>query len=168
MWGFDHYVSPDQQTLWYLRIHGEGSNSPLNKTHYTFATREPINVLENTDIRFVTHSGSIPIGPANCDISPHGIVLVGQRPGESRPQTWISDPFYIPLSNLSENSSPKVELISTPDFDGKCSRPVFSLDGKSVAFIRAKDWTKILGRNSILLANILESYVAFPLNIYDT
>ena len=75
--GFDHYVSPDQQTLWYLRIHGEGSNSPLNKTHYTFATREPINVLENTGIRFVTHSGLIPIGPANCDISPHGIVLVG-------------------------------------------------------------------------------------------
>ena len=164
--GFDQYIGLDQQALWYLRIHKSGSSDLSSKSRYVFSNPEPVNVLKGTGIQFVAHSGSIPQGLANCDISPHGIVLVGQRSGNAKPQTWTSDLFYVPLSRLSDSSEPRADIISTPGSDGKCSRPIFSLDGECVAFIRARDQTKVLSRNDIFITQILVSPVAYCLNIH--
>ena len=165
--GFDHYLATDQQTLWYLRVHKEGLSTSASESHYRFSIPEPINVLKSTGLHFVAHSGSIPLGPANCDISPHGIVFVGQRSCDVEPQKWTSELFYVSLSSLKDGSESRADVISTPGFDGKCSRPVFSWDGKSIAFIRAKDQTKVLSRNSVFLAKIFERHTACCLNIYD-
>ena len=162
---FGHYVSANTPTLWYLKLHKEPSDNLCSK--YVFSTPEPIEVLKGTKIRFISHSGSIPLGPANGDLSRFGIVLVGQQIGSAQPQQWASDLFYIPLTTLSHDMEPRARIVSTPGFTGKCSRPIFSLNGKVVTFIRAKDHSKVLSRSCVFYANLLETCTAIYVDILD-
>ena len=152
---FDHYVSTNRQTLWYLRFHKVSLGNVSDLSKYIF-TGDPVNVLKGTGILFAAHSGSLPVGPTNCDLSAHGIILVGQKSGLNNPGIWTSDLFYLSLSTITGDTPAKAQMILTPGLSGNTFLPVFSLDGNSIAFLRTKDRTKVIGKTFVLLANVEE------------
>lgn len=85
--------------MWYLRFDVDRSQDRLRFS----LSKNVSNILKDTDLEFVPYTGVVPLEPANCDISPHGLVFSGRTKEEStytNRQAWTSDLFWIPISQL--------------------------------------------------------------------
>ncbi|KAF2146444.1 uncharacterized protein K452DRAFT_282615 [Aplosporella prunicola CBS 121167] len=77
-------------------------------------------------------------GTDNYDISSTGIAFVAKDP-ELNPAIYTKINVYIvPLSTFTETTPPAPVLVQTHGFEGQSTSPVFSPDGKQLAFLRMK------------------------------
>lgn len=94
-----------------------------------------INVLKGTGLQ----SPVPPFGGASdFDISSSGIVFVSRDPTLSPATHTKSDLYYVPLTSFTQTSHAAPQLIKTGKLRGYSAAPVFSHDGKSVAFTRMR------------------------------
>ncbi|KUI67908.1 putative dipeptidyl-peptidase 5 [Cytospora mali] len=126
---WDSWVTENRNAVFY------GS---LKKTSDTYTLESPglVNALAGTKLQ----SPVPPFGGAgDFDISSSGIVFVARDP-ELCPATHTkSDLYYVRLSSFTQAEAPAPQLVKTGKLRGYSSAPVFSHDGKSVAFTRMRD-----------------------------
>ncbi|KXH27971.1 prolyl oligopeptidase [Colletotrichum salicis] len=77
-------------------------------------------------------------GSGDFDIGKHGIVFVARDP-EISPAIYIkTDLYFLPLKTFTEDKPPLPQIVKTSKLRGYSAAPVFSRDGKKVAFTRMK------------------------------
>jgi hypothetical protein len=150
--GFNQYVSCEYQTRWYSNL--DNSFRKWNgQFQICFSTVEPVDVLEDMGLDISLYPGVMPASQSNCDPSTHGITFIGQKSRLFQPRTWTSQLFYVSLPALTKNPRPKHRVITTPHYSGRISLPVFSADGRSLAFLREEDQNKVVSKNHIFVVD---------------
>ncbi|ROW11194.1 hypothetical protein VMCG_01137 [Cytospora schulzeri] len=126
---WDSWVTESRNAVFY------GS---LKKTSGAYTLESPglVNVLAGTKLQ----SPVPPFGGAgDFDISSSGLVFVARDP-ELNPATHTkSDLYYVRLSSFTQSRPPAPQLVKTGKLRGYSGAPVFSHDGRSVAFTRMRD-----------------------------
>ncbi|KAL2127818.1 hypothetical protein VTI74DRAFT_10119 [Chaetomium olivicolor] len=100
---------------------------------YSLRDDKIVNALGGTKL-----SSPIPPfgGTGDFDISESGIVFVAADP-ELDPAIYTkTDLYFIPLKTFTESKPPSPQIIKTPGLEGYSQCPVFSSDGRKVAFTR--------------------------------
>jgi dipeptidyl aminopeptidase/acylaminoacyl peptidase len=77
-------------------------------------------------------------GAGDYDISKNGIVFVAKDPKLDPANFTKTNLYYIPLKTFTETRIPSPMIVNTGNLNGYSNSPVFSPDGKSVAFTRMK------------------------------
>lgn len=78
-------------------------------------------------------------GTDNFDVSSSGIAFVAKE-AELNPAIYTKINVYIvPLSTFTESTPPAPVQVETTGFEGQSTSPVFSPDGKSLAFLRMRE-----------------------------
>ncbi|KAJ4290682.1 hypothetical protein N0V88_006430 [Collariella sp. IMI 366227] len=75
-------------------------------------------------------------GTGDFDISEIGIVFVAKDPELTAALYTKTDLYFIRLKSFTEPKPPSPQIVKTPGLDGYSQSPVFSNDGKKVAFTR--------------------------------
>ena len=162
----NQYANASRNTLWFLKLQKANPDEDLDGKYHLISGL--IDVLEGTNLDFVPHSGSLPVGPPNCDISSSGVVFVGKNSGPPVLGVWSSQTYWIPSANLRDGISRNPRLIKSPGFSGKSSFPKFSPDGRSVAFLRGLSATDYISENHILIAkDVTDHPAAVEVPAYD-
>jgi dipeptidyl aminopeptidase/acylaminoacyl peptidase len=126
---WDTWNSETENSLWFgVLVRKEGKWS-LEDSRLT-------NLLAETRLR----SPVPPFGgTGDFDISSTGIVFVAKDPEMNPARYTKTDLYYIPFQPSFATSKPSTpQLVKTGKLRGYSSSPVFSPDGKSVAFARMK------------------------------
>ena len=132
---WNSYITSNRQTIWYSTLHQTKENG---RKKYVLSSSGSTNALENTELE-------CPVPPfgglEDFDISRSGIVVVTRNSANTRdprklPRTLL---YYIPLSTFTEDPPSKLHLVEVPGASGDSSRPTFSPDGESLAFLRMKN-----------------------------
>lgn len=76
-------------------------------------------------------------GAGDFDVGKYGIVFVAKDPNLDPANYTKTDLYYIPL-RFTETQAPSPQIIKTGNLKGYSQSPVFSPDGKSVAFTRMR------------------------------
>jgi len=125
---WDTWASENENSLWFGK---------LTKRDGKWAFESPglTNLLANTGL-----SSPIPPfgGTGDFDISKDGIVFVAKDPKLNPARYTKSDLYYIPLQNGAASKDKGPQMIKTQGLRGYSMSPVFSRDGKKVAFTRMK------------------------------
>lgn len=132
---WDHWVTENQNTLWYGALKRDGSA-------WTVAAPGLVNALSQSDACIPSKLES-PVPPfggtGDFDISKSGIVFVAKDPYLNKALYCKTDLYYIPLQTFTETKPPAPQIVKTGRLQGYSASPVFSPDAKSVAFTRMKD-----------------------------
>lgn len=128
---WDAYVTENTSAIWYGVLKkskgGRGLSVPFL-----------VNALKGHS--FSLESPVPPFGgSADFDISKNGIVFVAKDPKLNPADHTKTDLYYIPLKTFDERQAPSPQIVKTGSLKGYSNGPVFSPDGKSVAFQRMKD-----------------------------
>ncbi|CAD6503974.1 BgTH12-05715 [Blumeria graminis f. sp. triticale] len=126
---WDEYVSENKNAIWY---------TTLKKVHGAYRT--PISPLKNAlNGSLVPLESPAPFcGAANYDICENGMVFVARDPKLDPSNHTKTDLYYVPFKTFEEERAPAPLIVPTGGFQGYSSTPVFSPDGKSIAFTRMK------------------------------
>ena len=154
---WDSYITENKSAIWY---------TTLKKNHITLPKVSPlVNLLAG-------HTSALesPVPPfggsADFDVSRNGVVFVAKDPKLDPANYTKTDLYYIPLRfTESQAQVPAPQIVKTGNLKGYTQSPVFSPDGKSVAFTRMKsdqyesDKTRLLLLpDTTDLANVQEFY----------
>ena len=77
-------------------------------------------------------------GTDHFDISSKGIAFVAKDPDLNPATHTKCDLYFVEKQDLMDMSIPEVHKIPVPGIDGAATSPVFSPDGKSIAFLKMK------------------------------
>jgi dipeptidyl aminopeptidase/acylaminoacyl peptidase len=126
---WDTMVTSDKSSIWTGILDSSPSNNSSTGGKYK------LSKLENALIGTGLESPITPFGGTdNFDIGPHGLVFVAKDP-DLNPATHTKQNLYIaPRKDSSTFSLSKPEPVTLPGFNGATTSPVFSPDGKAVAF----------------------------------
>ncbi|KAH7060829.1 dipeptidyl-peptidase-like protein V precursor [Macrophomina phaseolina] len=124
---WDSYITPNRNALWYGTLAKDGEQYSLSPL---------VNALKGTKLE----SPVPPFGGTdNFDVSSSGIAFVAKDP-ELNPAIYTKINVYIvPLSTFTESAPPAPIQVETTGFEGQSTSPVFSPDGKSLAFLRMRE-----------------------------
>jgi dipeptidyl aminopeptidase/acylaminoacyl peptidase len=129
---WDTWKGENTSAIWYgaLKTKKEGNGSA-----YTVLQPQLINALKGSKLECPVP----PFGGAgDFDIGPAGLVFVSNDP-QVNPAIWTkTDLYYVPLSTFTEDKPPVPQVVKTGQLRGYTSSPVFSNDGKKVAFKRMR------------------------------
>ncbi|KAI3543412.1 prolyl oligopeptidase [Colletotrichum abscissum] len=125
---WDAWVSENQNSIWYGLL-------KKNDKSYKFEGHGLTNALEVS--RLVS-----PVPPfggsGDFDIGKHGIVFVARDPNISPAIYTKTDLYFLPLKSFAEDKPGLPQIVKTSKLRGYSAAPVFSRDGKKVAFTRMK------------------------------
>lgn len=132
---------------------------------------EIVDILKATELEFVPHTGVLPMGPINCDVSPAGVAFVGVTREQSKFQdrVWTSDLFFIPTTQFNLKAGQKhivPQRIAVEKFSGAASFPIVSPTGKSIAFMKNENKNKVTSKNHIFIAKIADSKDLFEVLLH--
>ena len=124
---WDKYVTPNRNTIW---------TGILQKSKGKYSLSELTNPLKGTDLE----SPMPPFGGADhFDVSSTGIVFVAKDPTLNPALNTKCDVYFVPLGTFSVSShSGKPQKVNVEGFEGACTSPVFSPDGRAAAFLKMK------------------------------
>lgn len=123
---WDSYITPQRQTIFYGSLKKDGSQYALSKV---------VNVLKGTNLESpVPQFGSTD----NFDVSSSGIAFVSKDPVLQPAIFTKINAYFVPLTDFTVASPPSPIQIQTSGFNGQATSPVFSPDGKQLAFLRRK------------------------------
>lgn len=151
---WDSWNTENRNSLWYGQLDKVDGK-------WTLANSELTNLLAGTRL----HSPVPPFGgTGDFDISSTGIVFVAKDPDLNPARTTKTDLYFVPLhSYLDKPTFP--QIVKTGTLRGYSLSPVFSSDGKRVAFLRMKsqqyeaDKTRLLLIPDVTdLSNVQEFY----------
>ncbi|KAF2836397.1 dipeptidyl-peptidase-like protein V precursor [Patellaria atrata CBS 101060] len=126
---WDTWITPNRNSIFY------GTLSKGSDISSQYELSSVTNALKGTNFE----SPIPPFGGTdNFDLSTNGIVFVAKDP-KLLPATHTKvDVYYIPISDFTVASSRGLQEIARPGFKGASSSPVFSPDGKQIAFLSMK------------------------------
>ncbi|KAJ0167376.1 Dipeptidyl-peptidase 5 [Colletotrichum tanaceti] len=125
---WDTWVAENHNSIWY---------GLLRKDDKAYKLEHPglVNALEGSKLQ----SPVSPFGGAgDFDIGKNGIVFVARDPEISPAIYTKTDLYFVPLKAFTETKPPMPQLVKTSKLRGYSAAPVFSRDGKKVAFTRMK------------------------------
>ncbi|EOD50464.1 hypothetical protein GTA08_BOTSDO02686 [Neofusicoccum parvum] len=124
---WDSYITPNRNAIFYGALTKDGEQYSLSTV---------TNALKGTKLE----SPVPPFGGTdNFDVSSSGIAFVAKDP-ELNPAIYTKINVYVvPLSDFTESAPPAPVQIETTGFEGQSTSPVFSPDGKSLAFLRMRE-----------------------------
>ncbi|CAK7266550.1 hypothetical protein SEPCBS57363_002146 [Sporothrix epigloea] len=133
---WDAYVTEAKSTIFYglLEVHRD-SNSDLETL--TLSGGQIFNLLKDTGLE----SPVPPFGgTSDFALSPHGLAFVARDPNHNDALTTITNLYYLPLRSYGAELAPRARplLVTTGRLQGYSACPVFSPDGKKLAFTRMK------------------------------
>lgn len=109
---------------------------------YKLRAGPAINALLGTEINF-PWTDAAPFGEGGqYDVSTTGIVLATLDPSVTPADFLLSEVWYVPLTTFTESPAPEVRLIkpsAAAACDGSSESPVFSPDGRKIAFLKGTD-----------------------------
>jgi dipeptidyl aminopeptidase/acylaminoacyl peptidase len=134
---WDTMITSDRTAIWTGTLHASTSN--FSSTGGKYKLSKLTNALKGTGLE----SPVAPFGGTDhFDIGPNGLVFVAKDP-DLNPATHTKQNLYI--VPRSETNSTSFDLLSTPQkitlegFEGATTSPVFSPNGKSVAFTSMRE-----------------------------
>ena len=155
---WDAYVGENKSAVWYGalgRKEGGGGGYEL---------REPglVNALAGTRLECpVPNFG----GAGDYDIGPAGLVFLSKDPDLNPALFTKTDLYYVPLRTFTEAEPPAPQVVRTGALQGYAGNPVFSHDGRRVAFKRMRSrqyesdkWRLLLLPDVADLSNVQEFY----------
>ncbi|KAK8186071.1 dipeptidyl-peptidase-like protein V precursor [Phyllosticta citribraziliensis] len=124
---WDSYITQQRQTIFYGNLKKGGSHYKLSSV---------ANLLKGTNLESpVPQFGSTD----NFDVSSSGIAFVSKDP-VLQPAVYTKiNPYFVPLSDFTASTPPSPIQIQTSGFNGQATSPVFSPDGKQLAFLRRQN-----------------------------
>lgn len=126
---WDAYVTENKSTVWYATLRRKGQVYELVEPGLKNALAGSPHRLESPVPPFG--------GTGDFDIGKYGIVLVAKDPKLNPALYTKTDLYYIRLQHFTEAAS-RPQPVITGNLRGYSSIPVFSPDGKQLAFTRMK------------------------------
>ncbi|KAN0122478.1 dipeptidyl-peptidase-like protein V precursor [Hyaloscypha variabilis] len=127
---WDSYVTENTNSIWY---------TTLKIKKLSGASTTTIGSLRNALAGSAGLESPVPPfgGAGDFDISKNGIVFVAKDPKINAANYTKTDLYFIPL-DFTKSNTPSPQIVQTGNLKGYSASPVFSPDGKSVAFTRMK------------------------------
>ena len=137
---WDKYVTSNKNTIW---------TGMLYKSDGQYGLSDLTNPLKGTGLE----SPMPPFGGLDhFDVSNTGIVFVAKDPTLDTAFNTKCDFYFVPLGTFSVSShSGRPQKVEVEGFEGACSSPVFSPDGRAAAFLKMKQNGYESDKNRILL-----------------
>ena len=108
-------------------------------------------MLTGTNLEFYPYSGAMPnTSVPNCAISSSGIAFMAVSKGVRTPNKFSCESYFAALPPPGKDFSPPFHLKATGCV-GLAGSPVFSRDGKSLAFLREKSDRELLVSTSMFI-----------------
>ena len=125
---WDEYVTPNRNAIWYGLL-------SRNDDGYSFSGLFNAMLASNA-----TLESPIPAfgGTDHFDISGSGIVFVAKDPVLNPSTNTKCDAYFLPIKDWGSGTPPVPKKINTPRFEGAATCPVFSHDGKNLAFLKMR------------------------------
>lgn len=137
-------------SIWYFNL---SKRAYENVIRYTVWPSKPINALKATG--FASPVSGPPNAGNDFDITSHGIAFVARDPSIGTADPLRLDLYYLPLQNFA-TTPPRPQSLSIPGFEGSSSYPVFSPNGKSIAFLKRQARRDENDRNRLIVINDLD------------
>ena len=127
---WDVWLSEHRNSLFYSALEKRDDGSGL-KWRLSYL----VNALKGTGL-------SCPVPPfggtGDFDVGPEGICFVAKDPELDPAMYTKTDLYFVPLKTFTEVKPPTPVVVKTPGLEGYSQSPVFSRDGKKIAFTRMK------------------------------
>ena len=141
-------------SIWYTSLSKRANDDNAFDIRHIVWPSKPINALKATGLTSPVssqlHAGN------DFDIASTGITFVARDPSIGAADPLRTDLYYIPLKNYSSASPPRPQKLGIPGFNGSSSHPVFSPNGKSIAFLKKQARKELNDRNRLLVVNDLD------------
>jgi dipeptidyl aminopeptidase/acylaminoacyl peptidase len=139
---WDTYLTENHDALWY------GQLSKSDDGRWGLDSSGFNNLMHGTNL-----SSPIPPfgGTRDFDISENGVVFTAKDPELNVARYTKSDLYYVKIDSFAEKPSSKPQMIKTEGLQGYSNAPVFSSDGKKLAFLRMKSIQYEADKNRIML-----------------
>ncbi|KAK1755116.1 Alpha/Beta hydrolase protein [Echria macrotheca] len=125
---WDTWLTENRNVIWYGALEKRDAK-------YSLVGNSLFNALGGTEL-------SSPVAPfggsGDFDISSSGLVFVAKDPTINPACYTKTDLYYVPLKTFTETDPPAPKVVETPGLEGYSQSPVFSHDGRRVAFTRMR------------------------------
>ena len=141
-------------SIWYTTLSKRAYENNAFKVRYIVWPSRPSNALKSTGL----HSPLSP-SPDACndfDVTSTALSFIARDPSIGAPDPLRTELYYIPLNSFSNSAPPRPQLLSIPGFEGSSSHPVFSPNGKSIAFLKKQARRDENDRNRLIIINDLD------------
>lgn len=155
---WDTWIAENVNSLWYGALEQVDGK-------WTLSGDNLVNALKGTGL-----SSPVPPfgGTTDFDIGPEGLVFVAKDPELNDAIYTKTDLYYVPLKNFTEAKPPAPKRIETPGLEGYSQVPVFSNDGKKVAFTRMRSNQYESDKSRILVVPDIKDLSNKPREFYAT
>ena len=147
---WDKYVTPERNAIWYTTLQKDSTTS-----RYKLSENGLFNALKDTGLESPIPGDLGAASGGDFDISAGGVTFLAKDPTRALTKHLKSNLYFIPL-NFTEDAIDPI-VIDVPGFEGASSSPVFSPDGRSIAFLKSKDERKWYDRNRIFVSRDLSN-----------
>ena len=152
---WDHYVSSNQNSIWYSVLQLSKPHITESKGRYSLSAIT--NALKNTPLE----SPIPPFGGAgHFDLSKKGIAFVAKDPTLNPATNTKCIFYYLPIPSFTAASSSEPKAVQVEGFEGACTSPVFSPNGQAAAFLQMKKNGYESDKNHLLLISDLSKLSA--------
>lgn len=160
---WDTWSTENVNSLWYGALGRDQTKGGSGK--WGLQGKGLVNALAGTGL-----SSPVPPfgGTADFDISPEGLVFVAKDPELNEAIYTKTNLYYVALKNFTEDKPPAPQRIETPGLEGYSQAPVFSNDGRRVAFTRMRDKQYESDKTRILLLPDVNDLSKNPQEFYAT
>lgn len=125
-------------SIWYTTLSKRAyGNNNVYKVRYVLWPNRPTNALKATGL--VSPLSPSPDACHDFDVTSSGLTFIARNLSISAADPVRTDLYYISLKDFSDQSPSKPQLLDIPGFEGSSSNPVFSPNGRSIAFFKKED-----------------------------
>ncbi|CAK7275480.1 hypothetical protein SEPCBS119000_006712 [Sporothrix epigloea] len=155
---WDAYVTETKSTIFYglLSMHRDSASG---FEAYTLAGGQLFNLLKNTGLE----SPVPPFGgTGDFALGPHGLAFVARDPNHNDAVTTITNLYYVPIQSYGAEFATQTQtlVIKTGHLQGYSACPVFSPDGKKLAFTRMQSMQYESDKPRLLLLPDVGAFVS--------
>lgn len=153
---WDSYVTPQKNAIWFSKLSKKG------ETQYKLS--KPTNVLQKTDLE----SPIPPFGGSDhYDLSSSGIVFVAKDPSLNYATNTKQNVYFVPISDFESADIKNPQEIGTAGLAGQATSPVFSSDGRQIAFLKMKENGYEADKNQLLVVPDI-SRLFWVIHVFNT
>ena len=143
---WDKYTNPNRNSIWYGLFQLSKPHITESKGRYSLSTL--VNALQGTSLE----SPIPPFGDTgHFDLSVSGIAFVAKDPSLNPATHTKCNFYYLPISSFLQSPRAEPRKAQIDLFDGACSSPALSPDGRSAAFTQMKKDGYESDKNRIML-----------------